>query len=65
MTIKSSYLSVRVPDDVKLNFYDKAKQFGTPSEVLREMVDAFIEDRVLIKHPKTPSKKERLYVSRK
>ena len=59
---KSAYLTVRIPDRTRLKFHDKAKKFGTPSEVLRELIDAFIEDRVTIQPPVT--RKEKLYVTR-
>lgn len=61
---KSAYLTVRVSDKTRLKFHAKAKKFGTPSEVLRELVDAFIEDRVTIQPPVTGNPKEKLYVPR-
>ncbi len=61
---KSAYLSVRLPDKTRTKFHAKAKKFGTPSEVLRELVDAFIEDRVTIQPPVTGNPKEKLYVTR-
>ena len=60
--VKSAYLSVRIPDKTRTKFHDKAKKFGTPSEVLRELIDAFNEDRVAIQAPVT--RKEKLYVPR-
>lgn len=48
---KTSFLTVRVTDQTRIKFCDKAKQYGQPSEVLREIVDAFVEDRVKIIHP--------------
>jgi len=62
--IKSAYLSVRLPDKTRLKFHAKAKKFGTPSEVLRELVDAFIEDRVTIQPPVNGNPKEKMYVTR-
>ena len=61
---KSAYLSVRLPDKTRTKFHVKAKQFGTPSEVLRELVDAFIEDRVTIQPPVNRNPKEKLYEPR-
>ena len=61
-TTKSAYLSVRVPDKTHTRFHAKAKKFGTPSEVLRELIDAFIEERVTIQPPVI--RKENLYVTR-
>jgi hypothetical protein len=61
---KSAYLTVRVADKTRTKFHAKAKKFGTPSEVLRELIDAFIEDRVTINPPVTGNPKEKLYVPR-
>lgn len=35
---------------------------GSPSDVLRELVDAFVEDRIIIKPPVTTNPMEKLYV---
>jgi hypothetical protein len=48
---KTSFLTVRVTDQTRTKFCDKAKQHGQPSEVLREIVDAFIDDRIKITPP--------------
>lgn len=61
-TTKSSYLSVRLTLGTRARFHIKSKKFGTPSEVLRELIDAFIEDRITIQAPVT--RKENLYVPR-
>lgn len=61
---KSAYLTVRVADRTRTKFHAKARKFGTPSEVLRELIDAFIEDRVTIQPPVTGNSKEKLYVPR-
>jgi len=61
---KSAYLTVRVSDKTRTMFHAKAKKFGTPSEILRELVDAFIEDRVTIQPPVNGNPKEKLYVHR-
>jgi len=61
---KSAYLSVRLPDKARLRFHAKAKKFGTPSEVLRELIDAFIEDRITIQPPVNRNPKENLYEPR-
>jgi len=53
-----------VSDKTRTKFHAKARKFGTPSEVLRELVDAFIEDRVTIQPPVTGNPKEKLYVTR-
>lgn len=61
---KSAYLIVRVADKTRIKFHAKAKKFGTPSDVLRELVDAFIEDRVTIQPPVISNPKDQLYVTR-
>lgn len=61
---KSAYLSVRLPDKTRIKFHAKAKKFGTPSEVLRELIDAFIDDRVVIRPSVNRNPLEKLYVTR-
>ena len=46
---KSASLSVRVTDSVRDKFHVKALPFGLPSDVLRELIDAFIDDRITVK----------------
>lgn len=61
---KSSYFTVRVTDVVRNRFHDKAAEMGTnPSEVLRELIDAFIEDRVTLKPSVNRNPLEKLYVA--
>ena len=55
----NAHLTVRVPARVRIAFIDKAKRFDQPSTVLRELVEAFIEDRLTIKPP--ANRKESLY----
>lgn len=59
---KSASLSVRLPTKTRTKFIVKSKDYGTPSEVLRELVDAFVEERMAIQPPVT--RKEKLYVTR-
>jgi hypothetical protein len=63
-TNKASHLTVRVADLTRAKFHEKARKFGTPSEILRELIDAFIEDRVTINPPVISNPKEKLYVPR-
>lgn len=58
---KSDALYVRISPEIKRAFNEKAEQFEplTPSDVLRELVTGFVEDRVTIIPP--ASKKESLY----
>jgi len=58
---RSSYLSVRVTDKTHQKFHVKASKLGSPSEVLRELIDAFIEDRVTLRPPVNRNPLEKLY----
>jgi predicted DNA-binding protein len=59
--IKDKYITVRVSPDTHQQFMAKAVRYGKPSEVLREIVEALLDDRLVIKP--NPSK-ESLYVTR-
>lgn len=59
---KSKFLTIRVTPDDHKKFHCKVKKFGQPSEVLREIIQAFMEDRLTIQPPVTV--KESLYVTR-
>ena len=41
-------LGVRVASSTHSEFINKAARFGGQSEVLRELIDAFLEDRITI-----------------
>ena len=56
---KSYALYVRVTPDVKRKFNEAASRYGTPSDVLRELVLALIDGRVTVTPP--PDVKESLY----
>ena len=58
---KSKYLVIRVTPATHKAFHAKARTYGTVSEVSREIVQAFIENRLTIQPPVTV--KESLYVS--
>ena len=61
---RSSYITVRVTDVVRSKFHGKSEELGTsPSEVLRELIDAFIEDRVILKPSVNRNPLEKLYVA--
>lgn len=60
--LKTSYLSVRVTDKVRFKFHSRASKLGNPSDVLRELIDAFVEDRIIIKPPTTTKPMEKMYV---
>ena len=57
--VKSKFLVVRVTDKTRTKFHSKAQKFGSPSDVLREIVEAFNDDRLVIQPPVT--RKESLY----
>jgi hypothetical protein len=59
---KSKFLVVRVTVDDHKKFHSKVKKYGQPSEILREIIQAFLDDRLAIQPPVTP--KETLYVTR-
>ena len=48
---KQALLSVRVTTAERTKFHAKTTPFGGASEVLRELVLAFLEDRVTIQPP--------------
>ena len=62
--IKSAYLTVRVTDKTRTQFHEKARKIGTPSEVHREIVEAFVDDRLTIQPPVIRNPLEKLYVNR-
>ena len=59
---KSKFLVVRVTVDDHKKFHSKVKKYGQPSSVLREIIEAFLEDRLSIVPP--VNRKENLYVTR-
>ena len=56
---KSKFLTVRVSPDSHKKFHTKVRKYGQPSDVLREIIEAFIDDRLVIQPPVT--RKESLY----
>ena len=59
---KTAFLTVRVNESTRQEFIAKVQKYGQPSEVLRELIEAFTEDRIVITPP--TNQKESLYVSR-
>lgn len=55
---KDSTLYVRVTDETKRKFFKVTAKFGGPSDVLRELVIAFVEGRVTVS---PPTLKESIY----
>jgi hypothetical protein len=58
---KSAFLTTRVSQAVREQFLKKSAEYGTPSELLREIIEAFTEDRLTIKP--SVNVKGNLYVS--
>ena len=50
-TSKTKFLTTRVTPGDHTTFQRKAKQYGKPSDILRELVLAFNTDRLTIKPP--------------
>lgn len=62
---KSKFLGARVTGESHTAFFQKASRYGYPSDVLRELIEAFNEGRIEIKPPSVNRKwKENLYVHR-
>lgn len=59
----SCHVTIRLTPAVRKKFMEKARRHGRASEVLRELVTAFVENRVTITPPVNP--KEPLYVTGK
>lgn len=57
---KAAFLTLRLPHKVKQAVHEKARLYGRPSDVLREIIEAFVEDRLIVKAP--VNRKENLYV---
>lgn len=59
--VLDSFLTIRVSKEFRKELNKKAKRYGKPSDVIRQILEAFVEDRVQL----TPSdRKENLYVNR-
>lgn len=64
-TPKSAFLGTRVTKKTYETFRKRAARYGVPSDVLRELIEAFIENRLQIEAPPVTSKwKESPYVNR-
>lgn len=60
----TTFLSVRIDAQTRKKFHDKATEYGKSSDVLREIIEAFIDDRLVISKP-NPRKKELYHVRSK
>jgi hypothetical protein len=61
MTIKAKtkFLSTRVTPETHKKFHAKSKKFGQPTQVLRDIIEAFNDERLTIQPPVT--RKESIY----
>ena len=59
---KNHIVAVRLNDEMYATFINKSREFGGTSHVMREMVSAFIDERMTIE---SPTLKGTLYVNRK
>lgn len=57
---KKTFLTLRVTRELKDKVRDKARLFGREADVLREILEAFVDNRLVVKSPTT--RKENLYV---
>lgn len=57
----NTHMTLRVNQRVRTAFHRKAEKIGRPSDVMRELIEAFIDDRLVIK---PNPRKESLYVTR-
>lgn len=56
---KSAFITCRVTPKVRTKFYARVSQYElSPSDALREIIEAFIEDRLILI---APSKKGTIY----
>ena len=56
-----THMTLRVTQRVRIAFNRKAERYGKPSDVLRELIEAFLDDRLVIQ---PNPRKESLYVPR-
>jgi len=62
MIEQTALVNFRIAESKKQEFYSKAQRYGGPSSLLREFVDAFIEDRLTME---LSEERNELYVTRK
>ena len=61
---KGKFVNVRVDNTLHQAFMAKAARFGGKSEVMRELIEAFLEDRLTIEAPTNPRKESLYHVTR-
>lgn len=42
------YVTIRLSQEDHKRFHDKARDYGNASQVLRELIEAFIDDRLTV-----------------
>lgn len=57
--LKTKFLSTRVTPETHKKFHVKSKKFGQPTQVLRDIIEAFNDERLTIQPPVT--RKESIY----
>lgn len=55
------FLTVRVTESTRTRFTKKAKHYGDPGAVLRELIEAFVDDRVTLSKDVNKPTMEKLY----
>jgi hypothetical protein len=58
---KADCITVRLETELREKFCEKAYSYSTPSDLLREFINAFVEDRL---HMDPPTRERSLYVPR-
>lgn len=57
------HMTIRLNESDHKSFHEKARPYGGATHVLRELIEAFIEDRLTVKP--NPNKKVLYHVTRK
>ena len=58
----TTFLTLRVAQSTRDKFRNKSKAYGGPTVVHRELIEAFLEDRLTIKPNADKPTMEKLYV---
>jgi hypothetical protein len=55
------YLATRVTESTRTQFTKKARKYGDPGAVLRELIEAFVDNRITIERDPNRATMEKLY----
>lgn len=55
------YLTTRVTESTRTRFTKKARKYGDPGVVLRELIEAFVDNRITIQRDPNRATMEKLY----